>query len=149
MTIGGHGDVRDAKFVELAEEGFETVANERLPAGDAHFLNAEMGENARESFELLRVLCNRRQLTLQEEDYQSVEGALPLLLTPGSAETLAVKIYRISRTENKSPGEALRASLRDYQNPVPLDALQFQISLAVQEASDLEFVPSVFRGGKA
>lgn len=105
--------------------------------------------DARESFELLRVLCNRRQLTLNEEDYRSVEGALPLMLTPGSAETLAVKIYRISRTENKSPGEALRASLRDYQNPVPLDALQFQISLAVQEASDLEFVPSVFRSGKA
>ena len=31
--------------------------------------------------------------------------------------------------------------LSDYQNPVPLDTLEFQIGLAVNEASDLEFVP--------
>jgi len=99
----------------------------------------------RESFELLRVLCSRRQLTLSEEEYRAVEPNLPVLLTPGSAETLAVKIYRIARTQNKTPGEALRASLCDYQNPVPLDALQFQIALAVKEASDLEFVPHAFR----
>jgi ATPase family associated with various cellular activities (AAA) len=100
----------------------------------------------RESFELIRVLCNRLQMNLNDDDYRAVESSLPVLLTPGSAETLAVKIYRISRTEAKSPGEALRASLCDYQNPIPLDALKFQIALAVKETSDLEFVPSVFRG---
>src|SRR6516162_2330852 len=99
----------------------------------------------RESFELIRVLCARRQLTLGEDDYKLVAETLPVLLTPGSAETLAVKIYRIARTENKSPEEALCASLIDYQNPVPLDALQFQIELAVKEASDLEFIPNTFR----
>jgi len=99
----------------------------------------------RESFELLRVLCNRRQLVLTEEDYHAVEGAVPVLLTAGSAETLAVKIYRIARTERRNPGEALRAALSDYQNPVPLDTLKFQIALAVNEASDLEFVPAPFR----
>jgi len=100
---------------------------------------------ARESFELIRVLCARQQLTLGEDDYKAVAETLPVLLTPGSAETLAVKIYRIARTENKSPAEALRASLTDYQNPVPLDALQFQIELAVKEATDLEFIPNQFR----
>jgi len=99
----------------------------------------------RESFELLRVLCNRRQLVLTEDDFHAVEGAVPVLLTAGSAETLAVKIYRIVRTEGRKPGEALRAALSDYQNPVPLDTLKFQIALAVNEASDLEFVPSPFR----
>jgi hypothetical protein len=34
------------------------------------------------------------------------------------------------------------------QNPVPLETLEFQIRLAVTEASDLEFVPSGFRGAK-
>jgi len=58
---------------------------------------------------------------------------------------LAVKIYRIARIEGKSPGGALRASLSDYQNPVPLDILKFQIALAVNETSDLEFVPLRFR----
>ncbi len=98
-----------------------------------------------ESFELIRVLCNRRQLTLTEDDYRAVENIVPVLLTPGSAESLAVKVYRIARTESKSPADALRACLSDYQNPVPLDALQFQIRLAVKEASDLEFVPGPFR----
>ena len=99
----------------------------------------------RESFELIRTLCRRRQIMLNDEDLSAVEGKLPVLLTPGSAEALAVKIYRIARTEGKSPGEALRTSLSDYQNPVPLEALKFQIGLAVKEASDLEFVPIAFR----
>jgi hypothetical protein len=99
----------------------------------------------RESFELIRVLCKRRQIVLTEDNYAAIESTIPVLLTPGSAETLAVKIYRIARTEGKAPAEAFRASLTDYQNPVPLDALKFQIALAVKEASDLEFVPSVFR----
>ena len=99
----------------------------------------------RESFDLLRVLCNRRQMVLTDDDYRAVEGIMPVLLTAGSAETLAVKVYRISRTEGRSPGEALRVCLADYQNPVPLDTLNFQIALAVKEASDLDFVPSRFR----
>ena len=45
----------------------------------------------RESFDLLRVLCSRRQLVLTDDDYRSVEGIMPTLLTAGSAETLAVK----------------------------------------------------------
>jgi hypothetical protein len=100
---------------------------------------------ARESFELLRVLCQRRQIDLSDDDFSAIQSSIPVLLTPGSAETLAVKIYRIARTEGKTPAEAFRASLIDYQNPVPLDALRFQIGLAVKEASDLEFVPSAFR----
>ena len=59
---------------------------------------------------LIRVLCARRQVVLGEEDYARVEGLIPVLLTPGSAETLAVKIYRTARTENKSAAEALRAA---------------------------------------
>jgi hypothetical protein len=66
-------------------------------------------------------------------------------LTPGAAETLAVKLYRVTRTEGKTPLEALQSSLIDYQNPVPLEALQMQVELAVREASDLEFVPPQFR----
>ena len=99
----------------------------------------------RESFELLRVLCGRRQIALTDNDFDGVANAMPVLLTAGSAETLAVKIYRISRTENRIPADALRAALSDYQNPVPLETLKFQIALAVSEASDLEFVPSAFR----
>jgi hypothetical protein len=65
---------------------------------------------------------------------------------PGAAETLAVKIYRLVRTSKSSPLDVLRTCLTDYQNPVPLETLEVQIRLAVAEASDLEFVPSGFRG---
>jgi hypothetical protein len=48
--------------------------------------------------------------------------------------------------EEYSPTSRFFASLTDYQNLVPLDALRFQIELAVKEASDMEFVPEQFRG---
>ena len=89
--------------------------------------------------------CQKRNVVIQESDFASVEPLIPLLLTPGAAETLAVKIYRLVRTSNSGPLESLRTCLTDYQNPVPLETLEFQIRLAVNEASDLEFVPLDFR----
>jgi len=101
--------------------------------------------DARESFDLLRTLCMRRQVSLGDTEFEAVKDTVPLLLTPGAAEALAVKIYRVVRTEGKTPLEALRSSLVDYQNPIPLEVLEMQIALAVREASDLEFVPPRFR----
>jgi hypothetical protein len=100
---------------------------------------------AQESFSLIRMLCGKRGVTLDDSDFGSLQPLIPSLLTPGAAETLAVKIYRFVRTANTSPLEAARASLTDYQNPVPLETLEYQIRLAVNEASDLEFVPPIFR----
>src|SRR5271165_1615620 len=104
---------------------------------------------AQESFSLIRMLCQKRGVALQDSDFAAIEPQIPLLLTPGAAETLAVKIYRLVRTSSCSPREAIRTCLTDYQNPVPLDTLEFQIRLAVTEASDLEFVPSRFRDVEA
>ena len=86
-------------------------------------------------------------MEIAEEELAALDSQLPLMLTPGSAETLAVKIYRMVRTEAKTPAQALRGCLTDYQNPVPLDILNFQVEIAVKEASDLEFVPPRFRPG--
>jgi hypothetical protein len=77
--------------------------------------------STRESFELLRTLCKKRGLALHENDFFPVENNVPLLLTPGAAEALAVKIYRQVRTSGSMPLDALRASLSDYQNPVPAE----------------------------
>ena len=104
--------------------------------------------SARESFDLLRMLCQKRAVTISESEYAEVESLLPLLLTPGAAETLAVKIYRLVRTSNTNAADALKRSLTDYQNPVARDTLEFQIRLAVSEASDLEFVPDLFRADR-
>ena len=56
-----------------------------------------------------------------------------------------MKLYRLTKTENKSPEDALKDVLADYQTPVPREVMEFQIALAVREASDLDFVPPVFR----
>ena len=101
---------------------------------------------AQEHFGLIRMLCQKRSIDVQDTDFVDLETLMPLLVTPGAAETLAVKIYRLVRTSNSSPLDALRTCLTDYQNPVPLETLESQIRLAVTEASDLEFVPADFRG---
>ena len=102
---------------------------------------------AEESFSLIRALCRKRNIEIPESDFASLQSLIPLLLTPGAAETLAVKMYRLARTSNFHPLHAFRTCLTDYQNPIPLETLEFQVRLAVSETSDLDFVPPVFRTG--
>jgi SpoVK/Ycf46/Vps4 family AAA+-type ATPase len=47
---------------------------------------------AKESFGLLRIPCQKRGVDIHEDDFAGLENLIPLLLTPGAAETLAVKI---------------------------------------------------------
>ncbi len=98
-----------------------------------------------ESFGLIKALSKKRGVDLPDDTFEQVKETLPLLLTPGAAETLSVKIYRLVKAEQKSPLDALKDVLSDYQSPVPLDVMEFQIGLAVREASDLDFVPMIFR----
>jgi len=70
---------------------------------------------------------------------------LPTLLTPGAAEALAVKVYRRVRTENIEPLTALGACLVGYQPPVPADVMEFQMRIAIREATDMSFVPESLR----
>lgn len=70
---------------------------------------------------------------------------LPTLLTPGAAEALAVKVYRQTRTAGQATLEALGACLVGYQPPVPADVLEFQMRIAIREATDMAFVPESLR----
>jgi hypothetical protein len=99
----------------------------------------------RESFALLRMLLKKRDIVPCDDSFASLDPFIPLLLTPGAAEALAVKIYRLVRTSNLPLDQVLLSSLREYQNPVPPDVMQFQIRLAVAESSDLDFIPAFFR----
>jgi hypothetical protein len=101
--------------------------------------------STQEGFQLIRALCKRRGLLIDESVLPEVEHDIPNLLTPGAAEALAIKVYRLSRVENLAPVEALKRCLDDYLNPVPPEVLAAQIQLAVREASDLDFVPPVLR----
>lgn len=98
-----------------------------------------------EGFTLLSALCRRRDVALDERDFAALEKLIPDWLTPGAAETLAVKTLRSVLTGKLSPAEALRRSLTDYQPPVARDILEAQVRLAVDEASDWDFVPPAFR----
>ena len=102
-----------------------------------------------EGFSLLRALCQRIGLVIPEEAFPALRDRVPKLLTPGAAEALSVKAYRIARTQNKDDVNALTECLATYQLPVPRDVMDFQIGLAVREASDLDFVPAELRGRAA
>jgi hypothetical protein len=96
-----------------------------------------------ESLGLIVALARRYELTVTPQELQHLE--LPTMLTPGAAEALVVKAYRISRTENVPPANALARALEAYQNPVPQDVLEKQMRMAVRESTDLSFVPETLR----
>lgn len=98
---------------------------------------------AEESAALLSALLRRMDLAVPAAEVAALPP--PLLLTPGAAEALAVKAYRLVRTAGLAPLEAVRRCLTGYQGPVPPDVLEFQMRLAVREATDLAFVAPAFR----
>ncbi len=100
---------------------------------------------AREGFDLLRALCRVRGIEIENDAFGVLEPKIPLLLTPGAAETLAVKVYRMVRTKVCTPLEGLAVCLTDYRNPISLEILNFQIQLALDESSDPDFVPEYFK----
>src|SRR5215813_7911029 len=101
--------------------------------------------NAKEGFDLLRLLCARRGLAVAESLFPSLESRIPPLLTPGAGEALVMKVYRQVRTSSLSLEDVLSTCLREYQNPIAPDIMAFQIRIATEEASALEFVPEIFR----
>src|SRR6187397_1600541 len=98
-----------------------------------------------ESAALVGVLAKRYGLATTDAQLATLTPRMPTLLTPGAAEALVVKAYRRSRTENVGADAALEACLTGYQNPVPADVLEFQMRIAIREATDLNFVPPAFR----
>ncbi len=98
-----------------------------------------------ESGGLISALARRYELPIAPDELLQIEPLLPVLLTPGAAEALVVKAYRVARTENVTGGAALARCLDGYQNPVPEDVLETQMRLAVREATDLAFVPESLR----
>jgi SpoVK/Ycf46/Vps4 family AAA+-type ATPase len=98
-----------------------------------------------ESAKLLRALCKRMGLEVTKEQLVALGNKLPLLLTPGAAEAIAVKAYRLARTQKLEPIKAIDACLTGYQPPVPEDVHRFQMQLAIREATDITFVPESLR----
>lgn len=93
-----------------------------------------------ESAALLVAMARRYKLEIATDDLSQI-ALLPQLLTPGAAESLVVKAYRMARTESIAAATAIIRCLASYQNPVPHDVLELQMRLAIREATDLSFVP--------
>jgi ATPase family associated with various cellular activities (AAA) len=98
-----------------------------------------------ESAGLIASLARRFDLPITAAEILEMESQLPALLTPGAAEVIVMKAYRLARLERLKPREALSRCLEAYQNPIPEDVLRWQMRLAVSEASDLSFVPYEFQ----
>lgn len=120
--------------VDLKRPGRVDVKIPLLPAADAA-----------EAYGLLRALCQRRGLSLAASPPAAVGAKMPKFLTAGAAEALAVKVSRQVLASGTEPAAALEKCLDDYQAPVDEETLRFQIGLAVREATELRFVPQVFR----
>ncbi len=98
-----------------------------------------------EGFHLVRALCKRYGVEIAAADFPRLAPGIPDLLTPAAAETLAFKTYRAVKTEELPPLDVLERLLAAWRHPVPREVLEFQIQLAIEEASDLELVPEAFR----
>ncbi len=97
---------------------------------------------AKESFDLIRALLKKKDLSLPKAAFTELQGDLPLLVTPGAAEALAMKAYRLVKTKKQKVVDALQACLTDYRAPVAEEVMSFQIGLAMAEATDPSFVPA-------
>jgi len=100
---------------------------------------------AREGFDLLRRLAQKRGLSIPDSSFSGLESRIPPLLTPGAAEALVMNIYRQVRTTSSPSEEVLSVVLDEYVNPIASEVMEFQIQLAAGEASSIEFVPAPFR----
>ncbi len=97
--------------------------------------------NAHEGLALLAALCKRRGASIPAEEREALLPLVPPWLTPGAAEALAVKTYRLTRTTGQPPATALRACLEGYRPPVDPAVIRLQMELAAEEATDAAFVP--------
>lgn len=101
---------------------------------------------AEQAAALIVALAGRFDLQVTRQELEELQLPLPQFLTPGAAEALVVKAYRVARTENVSAAQALARSLQGYQGAVPQEVLELQVRLAIREATDLTFVPPELAG---
>ncbi len=100
-----------------------------------------------DGFFLIRALCGKHRVTIPKDALdEDLKAIIPDMVTPGAAESLAIKVFRLMKTRGLDAVDALRDCLTGYQSPVPEDVMAFQIGIAVREASDAAFVPERFKG---
>jgi len=99
-----------------------------------------------ESFQLLKALLARKGIVLPADEAWNTQAIACSQehITAGAAEALAAKLYRTVHSSSRTISEILPEALAQYQQPTPWSTIEQQISLAVNEATDLDLIPPVF-----
>jgi SpoVK/Ycf46/Vps4 family AAA+-type ATPase len=99
-----------------------------------------------ESYALLKGISAKKGIVLSEEDEKLLLPLIPNLMTPGEINNIGVKVQRQLRLSDGKASAAgiLKEIFDDYTPPISRELLQFQIELAIKEASDMDFVPAAF-----
>lgn len=95
----------------------------------------------KEAFMLIRALCKKHKIKIDKDEFENLHDLIPPLTTPGAAEAIAVKTYRLTAAKGYESLEALRECLQDYRPPVDPEIIKFQMQLAADEATEQSFVP--------
>ncbi|MBI4023872.1 MAG: AAA family ATPase [Verrucomicrobia bacterium] len=98
-----------------------------------------------EGFDLIRALCCRNGVPVAPADFEPLKSLIPNFLTPGAVDVIALKAYRHAKTQPMPVTDVLREILREYRPPVPMEDMEFQIRIALNETSDWDFVPEAFK----
>lgn len=93
-------------------------------------------------YALLRALAKRQDIVLPEN--LPADLVFPDMLTPGAAESLAVRLTRLIHADKLSTTDALVRVVANYRPAVSLAVIDAQIALAIAECSDASFIPEEF-----
>ena len=94
-----------------------------------------------EGLELMLALCKRRGLDIETVNREMLMEHVPGLLTPGAAEALSVKAYRMFKLGGCTIEESVMHALEEYRPAVNPEVIRDQMKLAAEEATEKQFIP--------
>jgi len=95
----------------------------------------------KDGLSLLLALCKRRGLNMKGIDRKALLESIPELLTPGAAEALSVKAFRLFKLGKLEAHEAIMKILEDYRPAVSPAIIRHQMNLAAEESTEKKFIP--------
>ena len=97
--------------------------------------------NKKEGLALTLALCKRRGLNTDEVKEDDLLPHIPELLTPGAAEALSVKAYRLFKLGEITEVEAITQAFSQYRPAISPAVIKEQMRLAAEEATEKSFIP--------
>ncbi len=97
--------------------------------------------NKKEGLALTLALCKRRGLNTDEVKEDDLLPHIPELLTPGAAEALSVKAYRLFKLGKITEVEAITQAFSQYRPAISPAVIKEQMRLAAEEATEKSFIP--------